>query len=153
MRASITKVIGFALLGIAGSSALAAAEGMLSFSPLCKVQAEVVAKGPEVTVTVKKNGEAATETILMETEQPLKLAVDDFNFDGHADFSITHLDDGMGTYFISEVYVYSVKEKKFVRLAPKCGSQFVTLVVLKKKRTLTSTYWDQNRHKTCTMKF
>ena len=105
MRANLSRGVSCAVLALSGISAFAAAGNRLSFSPSCDVQAEVVADGQKVTVTVKKNDEVATDAIQIETEKKLQLAVDDFNFDGHSDFSISHTDDGMGTYTISEIYV------------------------------------------------
>jgi hypothetical protein len=148
------QLTGFTVLAFACLSAFAAADASkLAFSPLCDVKAEVVAKDQEVTITVRHGAEVATETIQVETEKKLKLAVDDFNFDGHPDFAISHTDDGMGTYTISQIYSYSAREKKFVALTPKCGDEFINVVVSKKKRTLTNSYMVDNRYKTCTMKF
>lgn len=149
----LTICISCAVLGLSGFSALAAVGNKLSFSPCCDVQAEVVADRQEVTVTVKKPGGVATETIQVETENKLKLAVGDFNFDGNSDFSISHIDDGMGTHTISEIYVYAAKEKKFLRLIPKCGDEFINVVISKKKRALTNSYVVNNGYKTCTMTF
>jgi hypothetical protein len=153
MRAIRTNLLSFCVLGLASVAALAAADGKLSFSPLCDVKAEVVANGQQVTITVRQGADVVTETIAVDTEKKLKLAVDDFNFDGHPDFVISHTDDGMGTYTISQIYSYSAKEKKFVALTPKCGDEFINVVVSKKKRTLTNSYMVDNRYKTCTMKF
>ena len=153
MLANLTRGVSCAVLALAGISAFATAGNKLSFSPFCNVQAEVVADGQKVIVTVKKNDEIANATIEIETEKKLQLAVNDFNFDGHSDFSISHTDDGMGTYTITEIYVYTAKEKKFLRLTPKCGDEFINVVISKTKRTLTNSYVVNNRYKTCTMKF
>lgn len=46
-----------------------------------------------------------TATIVVKTGQRLKVEVEDYNFDGHEDFAISHRDDGMGTYRMYQVYV------------------------------------------------
>ena len=93
------------------------------------------------------------KTIALETEKRLKISVEDYNFDGHKDFAISHVDDGMGTYQVSQVYVYSAQAEKFIPLAPKCGDEFINLAVDKARRTLTSSYVVVNKYKTCQMKF
>jgi hypothetical protein len=149
-NATLTTLLIFSLsVGIVR----AASPNTLSFAPMCGVSTDVVAIGPEVTVTVKKGSDVKTEKIQVETEKNLKLSVDDYNFDGHPDFAISHIDDGMGTYTIYQIYIYSPKENKFVLLSPKCGDEFVNMVVSKKKRTLTNSYMVENEFKTCTMKF
>jgi hypothetical protein len=127
--------------------------GKLSFSPEPGISTEVVANGPEVSVAVKEGNHVTTEKIEVETEKRLALAVDDYNFDGYPDFSISHLDDGMGTYTVYQVYVYSPKTRRFKLLAPGCGDEFLNLVVSSKDRLLTNSYFADNQVKTCTMKF
>jgi hypothetical protein len=134
-------------------SVRAASPDMLSFAPMCGVATEVVANGQEVTVTVKKGSDVTTEKIQVETEKNLKLTVNDYNFDGHSDFAISHIDDGMGTYTIYQIYAFSPKENKFNLMSPKCGDEFINVVISKKKRLLTNSYMVDNQFKTCTMKY
>jgi hypothetical protein len=94
-----------------------------------------------------------SETIAVDTEKPLRIKVADYNFDGHLDFSISHVDDGMGTYDLYDIYVYAPKEKKFVLLQPKCGDAFINVALAKRERALINSYMVQGRYKTCKMKF
>ncbi|CAN7690755.1 hypothetical protein LJR289_005508 [Pseudoduganella sp. LjRoot289] len=134
-------------------SAPACAADRISFSPSKGVEAVLLINGPAVQLKLSGPEIDASDTIEVETEKKLKISVEDYNFDGHKDFSVSHLDDGMGTYQIYQVYLYSLKEKKFLPLTPKCGDEFINLVVNKTKRTLTNSYMVDNRYKTCQMKY
>jgi hypothetical protein len=90
----------------------------VSFSPEKGVAAKAHVNGQEVSLTVEGEASKITEKINIETEKALKLVVDDYNFDGHPDFSVSHLDDGMGTMLIYQIYVYSSKTKKIRSHAP-----------------------------------
>lgn len=125
----------------------------LAFSPIAGVEAIVRVKGDAVELSIHGAFGDSKETIAVDTEKRLKITVEDYNFDGHPDFAISHVDDGMGTYQIYQVYVYSTKENKFVPLVPQCGDEFINLVVSKGARTLTNSYIVDNRYKTCKMKF
>lgn len=128
-------------------------DGGVTFSPGAGVEASLVVSGPQVLLKVTGKQGESEETIAVETEKKLKVSIEDYNFDGHKDFAISHLDDGMGTYQIYQVYVYSAKAGKFLPLAPKCGDEFINLAVNKAKRTLTNSYMVENKYKTCQMKF
>jgi hypothetical protein len=56
----------------------------------------------------------------------------DYNFDGYKDFSVSHIDDGMGTYTIYDVFLYSPKGNGFVAVLPRCGDMFNNILVNKK---------------------
>ena len=79
----------------------------VTFSPASDVEASLTVSGPQVLLKVKSKQGESEETIAVETEKKLKLSVEDYNFDGHKDFAISHVDDGMGTYETSQVYIYS----------------------------------------------
>ena len=151
MRAARLKIIFAVPLGL--MSCFATADSKLSFSPQYKAEAEVISKGQEIKVTAKVGLQEVTDTFTIETQKELRLAVDDFDFDGRMDFSASHTDDGMGTYLISHLYRYSARDRKFVPMAPKCGDEFINMVVSKKKRTLTNSYVFGDRYKTCTITF
>lgn len=151
LLATRLKIICFVSLGLI--SCLATGASKLSFSPQYKAAAEVVSKGQEIKVTVKVGSQEATDIFTFETERKLRLAVDDFDFDGHKDFSVSHTDDGMGNHLISHLYRYSAIDRKFVPMAPKCGDEFINIVVSKQKRTLTNSYVFGNRYLTCTIEF
>lgn len=152
MRA-ITALTLLLFFGLPIASAGAASPGTLSFPPMRGVWADVVANGHEVTVTVKKGSAVSAEKIQVATEKNLKLIVNDYNFDGHPDFAISHIDDGMGTYTIYQRYIYSPKENKFNLLPPKCGDEFINVVMSRKRRTLTNSYMVDNQLRTCRVKY
>jgi hypothetical protein len=147
-----TLVLALAAAGMTSSAPACAAE-RIAFSPAQGVQAALLVNGAEVQIALHGPAIDSSDTIALETEKKLKITVEDYDFDGHKDFSISHVDDGMGSYQIFQVYLYSVKEKKFVRLAPKCGDEFINLAVNRSKRTLTNSYMVENRYKTCQMKY
>lgn len=141
---------------VAVTSVTAYADGTpdrVDFSPASGVEASLTVSAPQVLLKIRGKQGESQETIALETEKSLTIRVEDYNFDGHKDFAITHVDDGMGTYEISQVYVYSAQAEKFLPLGPKCGDAFINLAVNKTKRTLTSSYMVENKYKTCRMKF
>lgn len=139
------------LFGIAFQAA--ADNAVVSFSPLKGVDAVIEVHGSRVDLVVTRLHIAMRDTIEVETEKTLRVVVEDYNFDGYSDFSVSHTDDGMGSYEISEVFTYSANEGKFIRLAPTCGEEFVNLRIEKKKRRLLNTYTQGNRFRTCAMQY
>ncbi len=73
----------------------------------------------------------------------------DFNFDGHLDFEIWYVDEGMGKYTVHRVFVFRPESVTFTEVSPKCGDEFLNLKVNKAKRNLTSTYYVKNRAVLC----
>jgi len=161
MESRLKSCINMLLIAASGSAASAMAFGSgtrdggggVTFAPASGVEASLAVSGPQVLLKVQGKQGESEETIAVETGKRLKISVEDYNFDGHKDFAISHVDDGMGAYQISQVYVYSAQAQKFLPLAPKCGDEFINLVVNKTKRTLTSSYVVENKYKTCRMKF
>lgn len=80
-------------------------------------------RGDEVEVSLLRAQGETSETIVVETEKNMKIKLEDCNFDGHKDFSVSHLDDGMATYDVYQVYVYSVEQGKFIPLSPRYGDE------------------------------
>jgi hypothetical protein len=148
----IKKILIFAGVGMLNLVSAAQNNG-LRLVPESGISAEVRINGHEVTVTIKNGKDLIAEKIEIDTERSLKLISDDYNFDGNADFSISHLDDGMGTYTIFQIFVYSRKDKKFEVLRPECGDEFINIVVSKKDRSLKNSYIFDNHFKACTMKY
>jgi hypothetical protein len=126
----------------------------VSFSPARGIDVTVSLAGQVATVAVTNAGQVASEEIAVETEKKIKINLADYNFDGHMDFSLSHTDDGMGTYQIYQIYVYSPSEHKFVQLTPKCGDEFINVVLSRpSQRTLTNSYVSQNQFKNCKAKY
>lgn len=73
-----------------------------------------------------------SRTIDFDTERQLHIDVEDYNFDGLPDFAIWYLDDGMGSYSIHRVFIYSSKSNDFHETFPRCGDEFINLKKLKK---------------------
>lgn len=97
--------------------------------------------------------EQGAATIAIETKKPVAIKVDDYNFDGYQDFSISSIDEGMGTYRIYRIFIYSASRHEFVEIRPACGDDFINVRLTKKTRTLTNSYFSDNVIKTCTQKY
>lgn len=79
------------------------------FSPVSGIEAKIAVLDQLVNVELKNGAHSTLEEFQVETEKRLSVVVDDYNFDGLQDFSISHLDDGMGTCKIFRIYVFSVE--------------------------------------------
>ena len=123
------------------------------FSPAKGVTAQLEVRGHEVQLSLVSHDGRMNDTLAIDTEKPLRIKVEDYNFDGYKDFAISHTDDGMGTYEIFYVYAYSRAEKKFRPLLPRCGDQFINLAIDRAGRTLTNSYFRGNRIRTCLMRY
>ncbi len=145
--------IAFSIFSVTEWPAPAFSADIVSFTPESKIFAKLTVNEQDVSLTVKNGDRITAETIHIDTEKTLKLEVKDYNFDGRKDFSISHIDDGMGTYRIYQIYVFSPQQKKFVPLQPKCGDEFINVVISDKKRTLTNSFFSDNQVKSCSMKF
>lgn len=89
------------------------------------------------------------ETINIGTENTLNIEIADYNFDGNLDFSVWHMDEGMGTYLIYRVFIYNPQSKKFTEASPSCGEDFINLNQNRKTKSLSSTYFKDNSPKIC----
>lgn len=150
------KILGFLLLSstiLAAPSTNATSRQKLVFSPETGVVATITSEAHEVIITLKINSVITTNKVPVDTEKPLNFLIEDYNFDGRNDFSISHVDDGMGTYIVYDVYIYSQKIRKFIPLRPKCGDQFINLKLSKNNQTITNSYFSNNHFETCTSKY
>ncbi|WP_085693780.1 MULTISPECIES: hypothetical protein [unclassified Pseudomonas] len=146
-----SKTLAASLLGLLWAMPVLAET--TTFSPAKGVEATLVLGGSTLNVTVKGEARNESRTIDFEAENELHVQVDDFNFDGAQDFAVWQLDDGMGTYGYSRVFIYHAKSGTFEELQPDCGDGFVNLRVDKKRKALLSTYWDMNIPKQCITRF
>ncbi|MEN2415704.1 XAC2610-related protein [Flavobacterium mesophilum] len=77
------------------------------------------------------------------TDKPSHLEINDYNFDGFADFALYHIDDGMGVYSIYQIFIFNPNTKQFKTLEfpsnfnPKCD-MFCDVKIDKIKKTLES---------------
>jgi hypothetical protein len=123
------------------------------FHPAKNIETSIEKINQTVTVTVLVDAIVKSQNIITEeTEKEIHIKIDDFNFDGFKDFSLSHVDDGMGTYTIDRVFLYSPKDAKFIEANSKCGDGFLNLQLLKRKKMLRSTYYANNRPKLCIQK-
>lgn len=132
---------------------VAAKECEVHFSPMPGVAVKLYVKDQNVDLQVTAGESVKHERVTVETEKPLKVAIDDYNFDSYKDFSFSHTDDGMGVFDVTTIYVYSEKDGRFVLMAPDCGDEFINLRIVKEKRMLINSYVEDNRYKTCRMRF
>jgi len=153
--AGFVNMIGLLLAAatVAVHSPADAADSATTFSPAAGVKATLTVRDQQVELTVTGPRGRTTETLPFETEQPLRIKVDDYNFDGHTDFSVSHVDDGKGTYDLYDIYVYAPKTGKFERLAPACGEDFINVRLDRKRRALINTRVENYRFTSCRMTF
>lgn len=123
-----------------------------SFHPSKEVEATLALSGSVLTVGIKSGSLTETKTIDFEAINELHIQIDDFNFDGKEDFAVWQVDDGMGTYTVSRIFVYQPESGSFKELRPDCGDGFVNLRIERARKTLVSTYWEMNVPKGCVTK-
>lgn len=83
------------------------------------------------------------------SEKENHITFEDYNRDGYKDFSIWHLDEGMGTYKIYRLFVFSPAEIKFKEKKPACGDNFVNVRV--EGHDLINMIYDDNTPKSCSI--
>jgi hypothetical protein len=145
------SLVAFVVVCLVGSEA--SASNVRFFSPRTGISAKLTVEKSQVTYEVSMAKHNKVDQFTVETEKPLKIDVADYNFDGYEDFSISHADDGMGIYTISSIFVYSPKEVGFLSLRPKCGDEFINVVLNKNKGTLINSYFEGNRMISCARKY
>lgn len=126
-----------------------AADGTTEFSPEPGVTATVSIDGPTVTDQVSWRQGKNTGSLWIEAETRKTITVDDYNFDGRPDFSVSYLDEGMGVHTVHRVFLYSAQMKGFIELPPACSNEFLDLRIDKKHKRLLSTYYRNNAPETC----
>jgi hypothetical protein len=106
-----------------------------------------------VKIKISEVGEKERYQVLtFDTESTLHLAVADYAFNGTKGFSVWYLDEGMGEYTISKVFLFSLKHRQFVEIRPACGDDFVNLRIDKVRRELVSTYYERSEAMLCRTK-
>ena len=91
----------------------------------------------------------STEDIDVSSEKKNHVTLEDYNRDGYKDFSVWHLDEGMGTYKIYRLFIFSPPEGKFKEIKPGCGDDFVNIRI--DGDNLINTFYDGNAPKSCAM--
>lgn len=112
----------------------------VTFSPSADIRVSVGVSNEALEYSVVKSGEVfGIVKIQMEVESEPHLSVEDFDFDGHLDFSSWNVDEGMGTFTIHRVFLFDPDTSGFVEAGPSCGDEFVNLGVDHSRRLLIST--------------
>lgn len=83
------------------------------------------------------------------SDHPLHIEVADYNFDGHEDFAIWHLDDGKAVHKIYRIFLYVPRQKTFKEALSRCGDTFINVRRDLKRRRLLSTQWIDNMPTSC----
>lgn len=133
------------LLFIIFLSSLAYA-GNVDFFPEGRSKYTITTEGSSIIIT---GDNVEKETINIDAESKLNIEIADYNFDGNLDFSVWHMDEGMGTYLIYRVFIFKPKIKKFTEANPNCGDEFINLNLDRKSKTVSSTYFKNNTPRVC----
>ena len=123
------------------------------FSPDGSVQATVTVANRVVSFSTQSGRLHKNSKVSIDSENPVRVKIDDYNFDGFKDFSIFHLDDGQGTYSIYRIFIYSKTAGTFFEIQPKCGDEFISIKLNKKNRTLTNSYYSDNVMTGCSKRY
>lgn len=89
----------------------------------------------------------STEYIDVSSEKKNHITFEDYNRDGYEDFSVWHLDEGMGTYKIYRLFIFTPAEKKFKEIKPTCGDDFLNIRT--EGENLINVLYDDNAPKSC----
>ena len=138
----------FSILALAWcvSSAIAAS---VQFDPRAGVTTVIDVRGSEITLKTSTGSNVMEQKIHFETERPLNLVIDDFDFDGTIDFSAWSLDEGKGVFEMHRVFLYDAAHSTFKEAFPKCGDEFMNLRVDHPNKVLVSTYFRDGAPATC----
>ncbi|WP_224082176.1 XAC2610-related protein [Cupriavidus laharis] len=145
------KILSFLALALVICSCNAQVSGSIGFVPIKGVSAAIRIHDKSILIgacSAKMCNHDAMELDVDNTDS-VSVAIEDYNFDGAADFSVEYLDEGKGTYTIHRVFLYSTKTMRFKEYFPRCGSEFINLKIDKNRRSLISTYFDENVAKQC----
>ncbi|WP_412548439.1 XAC2610-related protein [Pseudomonas sp. PDM18] len=118
----------------------------MDFFPEGRSKYTITTEGSSIIIT---GDNEEKETINIDTESKLNIEIADYNFDGNLDFSVWHMDEGMGTYLIYRVFIFKPKIKKFTEANPNCGDEFINLNLDRKSKTVSSTYFKNNTPRVC----
>jgi hypothetical protein len=149
----VTKKVVCILMAVLLSDNIFAISNEVNFFPEPGLSTKVIIKANKVTVIMNNAVDRNINDLKIDAEKNLNLKIEDFNFDGNKDFSISYIDDGMGTYFIDRIFLYVRKDKSFVELVPKCGDEFINLKIIKKKKIISYTKFTDGKPIRCQLKF
>jgi len=115
------------------------------------ISAKILLKDNDsLLISISNDGKIITiQKIDVSSEKKNHVTFEDYNRDGYKDFSVWHLDEGMGTYKIYRLFIFAPPEEKFVEIKPKCGDDFVNIRI--DGDNLINTFYDDNAPKSCVM--
>ena len=116
----------------------------VAFSPKERVDIEAWTKDQRLFVEIRSSGNIKIYDFEFDTEKKINLTINDFNFDGYTDISVRHIDDGMGIFTISRVFIFSPVSDSFYEIFPSCGEQFLNLKIDAGDKKLLSSYFKNN---------
>ncbi|HHE5700239.1 TPA: hypothetical protein ACPEY2_004191 [Citrobacter amalonaticus] len=116
-----------------------------------KLSAEILlVDNDSLEVSVSEAGKQINlENVDVSSEKKNHITFEDYNRDGYKDFSIWHLDEGMGTYKIYRLFVFSPADNKFKEIKPTCGDDFVNVRI--EGHDLINMIYDDNTPKSCSI--
>jgi hypothetical protein len=91
----------------------------------------------------------STEDIDVSSGKENHFTFEDYNLDGYKDFSVWHLDEGMGTYKIYRLFIFTPTLNKFKEVKSIYGDDFVN--ILTDGDVLINTLYHDNDPKSCSM--
>ncbi|WP_350437369.1 XAC2610-related protein [Pseudocitrobacter faecalis] len=115
------------------------------------ISVKVLLKGNDsLVVSVLDAGKQVNiENVDVSSGKKNHITFEDYNRDGYKDFSIWHLDEGMGTYKIYRLFIFSPPDKNFKEIKPTCGDDFVNLRI--EGHDLINMIYDDNIPKPCSI--
>ena len=141
--------IAFTFVGLVGP-ALAIGDAEMTFSPDQNSKTHIQVRDSEIRYRLSVGADVVNGNIPHEVEKASHITIDDYNFDDKEDFSVWHFDEGMGSYKIFRIFVFSAQGNKFEEIFPSCGDEFINLETNKKKKVLYCTVLQGNIPKRCT---
>jgi hypothetical protein len=149
VRAAATGLATLVVLLVSSSSLAGSSGPTASFQPAVGMTAIITSTRSAISYTIASSNGTATNSVPLAVESQPHVRVQDFNFDGHLDFEVWYVDEGMGRYTIHRVFVFKPESATFAEVSPSCGDEFLNLRVNKTKRRLISTYYVRNRAQLC----
>lgn len=120
-----------------------------TFYPEADVRVELLSQKTSIEYFVYSKFKEMNKEIAFDTEKTLQVNIDDYNFDGHKDIAVSHIDDGMGVFMVYRVFLYSSQIQDFEEITPDCGDQFLNLHLDNEKKAIISTYYNDNMPVLC----
>lgn len=101
-----------------------------------------------LSVSVLGNGKIlSAEDIDVSSERKNHIILEDYNRDNYKDFSVWHVDEGMGKFKIYRLFMFSPAENKFNEIKSTCGDDFIDIRI--DNEYLINTIYDDNAPKSC----